>query len=164
LPGIAIGLYALLWFDPRHAELGLGLVIIAYSVYSIARPPLHLQAAYERAVQTPAGLLNGFLTGLTGSQVMPLLPFMLSLDLNRAQLVQATNIAVTLASAFMVIGLMASGLMSLPGLGVSVLAILPAMAGVFIGTRIRGLIPEGKFKTVLLVVLGLLGVGLIACG
>ncbi|MBU2534177.1 MAG: sulfite exporter TauE/SafE family protein [Alphaproteobacteria bacterium] len=161
LPGIAIGLYALTWVNPRSAEMVLGALIIIYSLYSILRPIALLPAGLERPLQTPAGMLNGFLTGLTGSQVMPLLPYMLSLGLGRAELVQATNIAVTLASGFMAIGLLGSGLMTLPGLGASILAIVPAMAGVMLGTRLRRLIPEGRFKLVVLVVLGLLGVGLI---
>lgn len=164
LPGIGVGLYALAWLDARHAEVVLGVLIVAYSTYSIMRPPVAIPATLQQPLQAPAGLLNGFFTGLTGSQVMPLLPYMLSLGLDRAQLVQATNIAVTLASGCMVIGLLAFGLMSLPGLGMSVLAIIPAMAGVVIGARLRGLIPEGQFKTVVLVVLGLLGVGLIVRG
>ncbi len=162
LPGIGIGLLGLAWLNPNHAEIVLGILIIAYSAYSLLQPPLIMPAGFERPVQLPAGLLNGFLTGLTGSQVMPLLPFMLSLDLDRARLVQATNIAVTLASGFMALGLLGSGMMTLPGLGASVLAIIPAMAGIYVGTRLRDLIPAGRFKLVVLVVLGLLGVALIA--
>jgi len=160
LPGIAIGLWALAWLNPRHAELVLGVLIVIYSAYSILRPPVTMPKNLERPIQTPAGLLNGFFTGLTGSQVMPLLPYMLSLGLSRTQLVQATNIAVTLASGTMAIGLLSSGLMTLPGLGASVAAIIPAMLGVLIGTRLRNIIPEGQFKKVVLIVLGLLGVGL----
>jgi len=164
LPGIALGLFALGHFDARHAELVLGVLIIVYSVYSIARPAVVMPVGMQRTIQSPAGLLNGFFTGLTGSQVMPLLPYMLSLGLERARLVQATNISVTLASGCMAIGLLSAGLMSLPGLGASVLAIIPAMAGVMIGTRMRDLIPAGQFKTVVLAVLGLLGLALILRG
>lgn len=77
---------------------------------------------------------------------------------------QATNIAVTLASVCIAIGLLSVGLISLPSLGPFVLAIVPAMAGVMIGTRLRGLIPTGQFKTVVLAVLGLLGLALILRG
>lgn len=164
LPGIALGPWALAWLDPRHAEIVLGALIVAYSVYSIVRPPIRMPEKLEQPLQSPAGLLNGFFTGLTGSQVMPLLPYMLSLELSRNQLVQATNITVTLASATMAVGLLSSGQMSLPGLGASIAAIIPAMLGVLIGTRMRSLIPAGQFKTVVLVVLGLLGGGLIVRG
>ena len=50
------------------------------------------------------GLLNGALTGFTGSQVMPLMPYMLALNLEPALFVQAVNIAVVVASAFLGIG------------------------------------------------------------
>jgi uncharacterized membrane protein YfcA len=124
LPGIAFGLMALSWLNPRHAELILGVLIVIYSLYSIARPPFVMPERLQRPIQ-------------------------------------ATNISVTLASGFMAIGLLGSGLMSLPGLGASTAAIVPAMLGVMLGTRLRGRIQEGQFKTVVLVVLGLLGAGLI---
>jgi hypothetical protein len=79
LPGIALGLFALGHFDACSAELVPGVWIIRYS---IARPAIILPLGLQRTIQPPAGLLNGFFTGLTGSQVMPLLPY----RLDRAQL------------------------------------------------------------------------------
>ena len=77
-------------------------------------------------------------------------------------MVQAVNLAVTIASGFMTLALLQSGLMSVPSLGVSVAAIIPAMAGIYLGTRARELIPVAHFRSVVLVVLGVLGLLLIA--
>ena len=164
LPGILVGLQALVWVDPRYAEIALGILIALYAAYSIVRPPLALPVRYESPLQMPAGLMNGFFTGLTGSQVLPLLPYMLSLKLDPNRMVQAVNISVTLASGFMIIGLFGTGLMTLPGLGVSIAAIIPAMAGIAIGVQCRRLIPEAQFKRVVLVILGFLGLALIMRG
>ena len=61
----------------------------------------------SRALRVPVGLVNGIFTGLTGSQMMPLLPYMLALRLDTNRFVQANNIAVTLASAFLATALLA---------------------------------------------------------
>ena len=89
---------------------------------------------------------------------------MLSVSLDRAQLMQTTNITVTLASGCLAIGLLSAGLMSLPGFGALVFAIIPAMPGMMIGTRLRGLILAGHLKTAVLAVPGLLGLALILRG
>ncbi len=101
-----------------------------------------------------------FCTGLTGSQVMPLLPLMLSLQLDSARMVQAVNIAVTTASGFMAIALLAGGMMSLPGLGGSIAAVIPAMAGIYLGVKLRSLIPDASFKRLVLMIFGCIGVAL----
>ena len=160
LPGIVLGIHGLSTFDARTTEIVLGLLISGYALYSIVRPPVAMPVQYQGPVQMPAGLLNGFLTGLTGSQVLPLLPYMLSLQLDPARMVQAVNLSVTLASAFMAVGLLTAGLMTLPTLGFSVLAILPAIAGIYLGSLVRGQIPSAHFKTLVLVVLGCIGLAL----
>ncbi len=161
-PGVCLGLSALFWVDQRIGEIVLGSLIAGYSVYSLSRPPFILPERFHGPLQLPAGLLNGFFTGLTGSQVLPLLPYMLSLRLDPDRFVQAINLSVTISAGIMIIGLLASGLMSWPGFAASAACIGPAMIGIAIGTRIRRLIPSQHFRTVVLIILGIIGVALIA--
>ncbi|HUS95146.1 MAG TPA: sulfite exporter TauE/SafE family protein [Hyphomicrobiaceae bacterium] len=161
LPGIVVGIMLLGWIDQRIAEVVLGVLIVAYAVIAVTRPPFFLPERLQRPLQVPAGLLNGLFTGLTGSQVLPLLPYMLALRLDPDRMVQAVNIAVTLAAGFMAIGLLTAGMMTLPGLGFSIAATIPAMAGILIGTRLRRLILAAQFRIIVLIVLGVLGLILI---
>ena len=110
-----------------------------------------------RAAQVPVGFSNGVLTGFTGSQVMPLMPYMLALNLEPTLFVQAVNIAVVVASAFLGIGLWIAGLMSAPDFSLSVLAIAPALLGVQLGSWARRHIPASQFKSIVLAVLLLIG-------
>lgn len=161
IPGVCVGIFALTWIDQRIAEIMLGVLIIGYSFYSAFRPPLFLAERFQRPLQIPAGFLNGLFTGMTGSQVLPLLPYMLSLKLDPDRFVQAVNISVALSAAIMVIVLLISGLMTWPGFFMSILYIVPAMAGITIGTRIRRLIPAANFRGVVLFILAILGLFLI---
>jgi|HubBroStandDraft_4_1064222.scaffolds.fasta_scaffold335114_1 uncharacterized membrane protein YfcA len=162
LPGTVLGIALLVWIDQRLSTIALGLLIIAYALFGLAQPSLSLRSSLERQLQFPVGLVNGFLTGLTGSQVLPLVPYILALHIDADRTVQAINLAITITSAFLMVGLYQSGVMSLPSLGLSVVAILPAMAGIHVGTRARSFIPVQHFRTVVQIVLGLLGLVLVA--
>jgi len=153
LPGIAIGIYLLVWIAQSVAVRTLGLIIIGYALMTLLRPQLLISRASERVLQVPTGFANGVLTGLTGSQVMPLFPYMMALDLDPNRLVQAINLAVTLASVCLAVGLFSAGILTPELAAASVLAILPALAGVEIGTRMRAHIPAAQFRSVVLYVL-----------
>jgi uncharacterized membrane protein YfcA len=131
----------------------LGLIIIAYALFTLFRPQLIISKASERVLQVPTGFANGVLTGLTGSQVMPLFPYMMALELDPNRLVQAINLAVSLASVILAMALVSAGIMTWPIVAASVLAIVPALAGAEIGSRVRAYIPASQFRSVVLYVL-----------
>ncbi len=163
LPGIGLGLFILFWLGNSSLAVSiLGAAIVSYAAFALWRPQLALSGQAARMLQVPTGFANGVLTGLTGSQVMPLFPYMMALDLDPNRLVQAINLSVMLASTVLAVSLFATGIMTLPLLAVSVLAIAPALLGVEIGRRVRGLIPATQFRTCVLVILFLMGISLVA--
>jgi uncharacterized membrane protein YfcA len=162
IPGIFYGTTLLGWVDQQSATRVLGLITVSYVLYAIVRPNLHLPASWEGPLQLPAGILNGFLTGLTGSQIMPLLPYMLSLKLNANEFVQAVNIAVVTASMILILALIYSGLMTWPLAGASVIGIVPASLGVYLGNHLRSKIPSATFRTVVLFTLLAMGFSFMA--
>jgi uncharacterized membrane protein YfcA len=63
--GVPLGAYLLTYIDPAHLRVGVGMLLILYSTYNLARPilkPITSNAPTDVAV----GLLNGLLGGLTG--------------------------------------------------------------------------------------------------
>lgn len=161
LPGITIGIYLLLWINQAVAVTTLGVIVIGYSLMTLLRPTFALSSSAARLLQVPTGFLNGVLTGLTGSQVMPLFPYMMALDLDPNRLVQSINLAVMIASIFLAFGLIAAGVITTPLLLFSLAAILPALLGVEIGNRLRQMIPVARFRVIVLLVLLTTGVSMI---
>jgi uncharacterized membrane protein YfcA len=161
VPGIACGIAMLLWVDQTLATRILGLLTILYALLAIAQPQLSLTPRLELPLQLPVGLINGVFTGLTGSQVMPLLPYMLSLRLDADRFVQAVNIAVALASLVMGLGLALAGLMSWTLAGLSVTGVLPAFLGVSLGNALRRHLPATTFRIFVLLVLAATGLSLV---
>lgn len=162
VPGVAVGIYLLVWIGSSLAAKMLGTIIVGYVALILLRPRYALSVRLERLLQFPTGFANGVLTGLTGSQVMPLFPYMMALQLEPARMVQAINLAVMIASAVLAFGLIATGAMTGQLLGLSVLAVGPALLGVEIGAKVRSKIPPSQFRLGVLLVLLLMGTLMIA--
>ena len=160
LPGILCGVYLLTWADKRVPAQFLGVIICAYVFLALVRPNLALPVKLARRARAPVGFCNGLLTGFTGSQVMPLMPYMLALKLEPELFVQAVNVSVVIASFFLGVGLWLAGLMSAPDLSLSLAAIAPALAGVQLGNWARRQLPAPQFKPIVLTVLLLIGFSL----
>ncbi len=104
LPGLALGLWVLPRIDDLKAAGLLGGVLATYAGFMLARGPWMMSEAMARLVKVPVGFLTGLFNGMTGSQVMPLVPYFLSVPLTPAQFVQASNISFTLSSLVMLAG------------------------------------------------------------
>lgn len=162
LPGLMIGLWLLGRVDPQTGAAILGCVLIGYAGFALARPNLTLPARLERSVGPPAGFLTGLVNGLTGSQVMPVLPYLMALRLDPARFVQAINISFTLSSAVMVLGLSRLGLMTWEAAAVSTAGILPVFLGIRLGSKVRRRLSPEQFRLAVLGLLAALGAILIA--
>lgn len=161
IPGLLIGLIGLSYVNKQTAAAVLGVVISIYVVYALAKPSMALPIALERGLKAPIGLINGVVNGLTGSQMMPIMPYMLALSLTPNELVQATNIAFTFSSFIMMAGLAKIGFLTGHMLALSALALIPAFAGVKIGTLVRRRIDAETFRKLVLVLLFGLGASLV---
>ncbi|MCB2018703.1 MAG: sulfite exporter TauE/SafE family protein [Hydrogenophaga sp.] len=155
------GLWTLTQMTGAHAAAVLGGVLLVYVGFALSNAHFRLSEARTRKLEPVIGAATGFINGLTGSQVMPLIPYLLSIGLPRDRFVQASNQSFTLSSIAMAIGLGATGLMKPADLVVSALGVVLVALGVSLGQRIgRHLAPQA-FRAAVLVVLAVLGLGLI---
>ena len=153
VPGIALGLALLTWLDQRHAGAALGVVLFCYGVFALRTPELRLPARLERPLAPLIGFLTGIVNGLTGSQVMPVLPFMLALRLERDRFIQGINCSFTFCSLVMAAGLSQIGLMTVDTALVSALGLLPVYIGVTLGGRLRRRLSPEIFRRLVLCML-----------
>lgn len=137
LPGLMAGLAILVAIDAGAAKAILGLVLIAYAVWALSNASFALSAKWERALKMPVGLGTGFVNGLTGSQVMPVLPYLLSLNLDKNAFVQAINISFTLSSLVMLFGMNQLGYLSAKTFMLAIASLLPVLLTVFLAGRLQ---------------------------
>ncbi|MEQ1649468.1 MAG: sulfite exporter TauE/SafE family protein [Hyphomicrobiaceae bacterium] len=162
VPGIAVGVNMLVWVPQAVAVKVLGCTIVAYVVLALSRPRMSLAPSLEAPLQLPTGFLNGLLTGLTGAQVMPLFPYVMSLNLDTDRTVQAINIAVLLSTLILAAGLATAGFMTSDLLVLSLIGVAPAMLGVAVGNSVRRHIPHERYKSYALATLLLMGAMMLA--
>lgn len=158
VPGIGVGIVVLSHLDQALATRSLGIIILLYAALTLGQPALTLQPRTARWLMVPSGIATGMITGLTGSQVMPLLPYMMALGLAPDRLVQAINLSVLICSSTLALLLLGTGTVPLILALASLAAVPLALAGVWLGTRLRRHIAPATFRRLMLMVL--LGMGL----
>lgn len=156
--GVAAGLALLTWMETRIAAAVLGVVLIVYGLFALKTPDLSLPAHLEKPLGPVTGLVTGIINGLTGSQLMPVLPYLMALRLDRERFVQAINCSFTLSSLVMAAGLSKIGLMNTETALVSTLGIVPVWIGLKLGSRIRRRLAPELFRKLVIYMLMASGV------
>ena len=158
--GVPIGAALLGYVSPSHLRIGVGVLLIAYSLYSLARPALKpIQGG--RPAEIAVGMLNGLLGGLTGLAGIVVVIWCqlrgLPKDAQRAifQPVLFTALAIG-ALSLAAVGAVTAEAVKLYLLGLPVL-----LAGTWSGLKLYGKLDDAAFRKVILLLLLVSGLGLI---
>lgn len=158
--GTVTGSALLVRVGPLWSGLGLGSALMVYAGYALLSPALSVSPRSERCLSPVIGLVTGAVTGATGVFVMPAVPFLQALQLDRDELVQALGLSFTVSTVALAIGLVTHGAFRLEQLGMSAIAIVPALAGMWLGQTVRVRISPKRFRQCFLLFLALLGLEL----
>jgi hypothetical protein len=139
------------------AVAALGGALIMYAAGGLASFTLQVPPQGERAASPVVGLVTGAVTAATGVFVIPAVPYLQGLRLERDMLVQALGLAFTTSTIALAISLLLAGQFEMQAAGLSIYALVPALAGMTIGQWIRGRIRPEVFRRCFFV--GLLGLG-----
>jgi uncharacterized membrane protein YfcA len=161
IPGLILGLWVLSGIDGDRAKVVFGLVLLMWCGFSFLKPDLRLPAGLEGRLAPVSGICTGFLNGLTGSQVMPAVPFLMSLHLGRNAFIQAANCSFTMSSLIMMAGLGYLGLFTGTDVVISTAGVVCVFIGVKFGTAIRERLSEGAFRNIILAMLTLMSISLL---
>lgn len=161
IPGLVIGLTILVKIDADLAKAILGLVLIAYALWALVNRTFSLSLGWERLLKVPAGFCTGLVNGLTGSQVMPVLPYLLSLNLDKKAFVQSINISFTFSSLVMLAGMNRLGHLPLNSILIALGGLLPVLLTVPLAGRLQGRLTGALHRTLVLSFLLAMGVVLL---
>ncbi len=143
--------------DTAYLLILLGAVLCLYSVFSLLTPQLNLSATGTGWLPAAMGAIAGTITGLTGTFVVPAVPYFQALGLRPHVLIQTMGVWFTLATLSLGVGLNTNGNLTGEFIQLSTFAIAPALAGMWIGQRVRNKLPEQKFRTIFFLTLFVLG-------
>ena len=141
-----------------NSEALLGGMLLLYGLYGLAAKQIPNLSRYAAVLSPLVGYLGGALTVATGVVVIPVVPYLQSLHLQRDDLVQSLGMAFTVSTACLAIFLQQNPVDHLPiDYAWSLMALVPALLGMWLGTRIRYRITEQKFRKVFFLGLMILG-------
>ena len=159
--GVCVGIFAgagMLTSDSSgRAVLGLGICLIVYALLGLSAVRFHVPRRAEPWLSPLVGLATGLVTGATGIFVIPAVPYLQALDLDRDDLVQALGLSFTTSTLALAYVLTQAGILQSSLAGLSLLAIAPALAGMVAGQMVRGRIPPDAFRICFFVGMLLLG-------
>jgi uncharacterized protein len=155
--GTAGGASLLVRVDPKWSGAALGIALLVYAVYALISPAFSISSRVELWLSPIVGLVTGVITGGTGVFVMPAVPYLQSLRFDKDQLVQALGLSFTVSTVALAGGLLANGAFKADQLALSSLALFPALAGMWLGQKVRARISPRRFRQLFLTFLFLLG-------
>ncbi|MDM1249256.1 MULTISPECIES: sulfite exporter TauE/SafE family protein [unclassified Acinetobacter] len=155
LLGIIVGsvwsIFPTLGHSTTHfqSEALLGAMLALYGAYGLFAKNMPNLAPYEKYLSPIVGYLGGALTVATGVVLIPVVPYVQSLQLKRDDLVQTLGLAFTVSTCCLAVFLHLNPVENTPiNYQLSLIALIPALMGMWLGTKIRYRIPEQKFRKV----------------
>ncbi len=148
--------------NPAWSAFALGGALIAYAVFAMFSPSLTVSQAKEKWLSPVIGGATGIITGATGVFVMPAVPFLQSLGLRKDELVQALGLSFTVSTVALAVGLFLHDAFRVEQISLSLFSLIPALAGMWLGQKVRARISARRFRQCFLLFLMVLGLELVS--
>ena len=149
---------------PQAMNRVLGAALLAYALLGLRAVRFAVPARAEPVLTPVVGVVNGLITGVTGTFVIPVVMYLEALGLDRDEIVQMMGITFSISTAALVVALMMHDAYRFDAGVVSAAAVVPAIAGMALGARLRARLTPAAFRKWLLVGLGVVGLKLLAIG
>jgi uncharacterized membrane protein YfcA len=148
--GICAGVALASWLPSLHdgpARALLGACLAAYGASGLTGwRPRPLARGFDGLAAPVVGALTGLITAFTGVFVLPAVPYLQSLQLDRRELAQALGLSFTTSTIALAVLLAARGQLGVAASLQSLFAVAPALAGMVVGQKLRDAMSEGTFR------------------
>jgi len=149
--GLMTGPYA------RYGTIVLGVLLVIYAVIGLSRFSFRVARADERWIGGIVGLITGVVSAATGVQVIPSMPFMQAIGMEKDELVQALGVFFTVATVALAFNLTSAGLLNASTTVPGAVAMVGSFTGMMIGQAVRSRLQPEAFRRWFLVAMILLG-------
>jgi len=142
----------------RYGTIVLGILLVIYAIIGLNKFSFSVARRHEKWIGGIVGVMTGMVSAATGVQVIPSMPFMQAIGMEKDELVQALGVFFTVATVALAFNLTAAGLLTaataLPG----AVAMAAAFAGMFIGQAVRSRMQPEVFRRWFLIAMIFLGI------
>jgi uncharacterized membrane protein YfcA len=136
----------------------LGVLLCLYALFSLVSPRLRVPPHAEWWLAPLVGAATGWLAVLTGVFIVPLGPYLNALSLERDELIQALGLSLLMSAISIAVALARENALPAQALAMSLAALAPAGAGLWLGQWLRERTSPAVFVRVFAV--ALLAIGL----
>lgn len=140
-----------------QATTALGAALVLYALVGLTAVRFAVPARTEGWLSPLVGAATGLVTAATGVFVIPAVPYLQALALEKEDLVQALGLSFTVSTLALAASLAHEGALGLSIAGASLLALAPALCGMVLGQWIRARLRPDVFRSCFF--LGLLALG-----
>jgi uncharacterized membrane protein YfcA len=160
--GVVLGTFLLGIVPEAWLAVVLAALLFAYLALYLSRPDVTLTPTIARLTAVPVGLVTGVLQGAAGISTPVSVTFIHSQRLPREAHLFAVSAMFTILSATQILALTAVGVMTWRLIALSIAALVPIMAGVWLGQYLGSRVSKKTFERLTLAAIALIAVGLLA--
>jgi len=135
----------------------LGVLLAIYAVLGLSEVRFHVARRHERWVGGVVGVLTGIGAAGTGVFAIPAVPYLQATGMEKEELVQAMGLFFTVSTVALGYNLAAADLLNVGVAQLSTVALVAALAGMWIGQILRLRMPAATFRRWFFVFLFALG-------
>jgi uncharacterized membrane protein YfcA len=139
------------------AKVGLGVTLVLYAGLGLAGFRRSVATRHEGWLGPTIGAVTGLVTGATGVFVIPAVPYLQAIGLEKDELIQALGLSFTVSTIALALGLLRVDAWHVNDIWTSLLALAPALVGMYAGQWLRGRFSAATFRKVFFAGLLLLG-------
>lgn len=150
--GLMTGPYA------SYGTVVLGVLLVIYAIIGLSKARFSVQRQNEKWIGGIVGLITGVISAATGVQVIPSMPFMQAIGMEKDELVQALGVFFTTATVALAFNLTGAGLLNASVAIPALVAMVTAFTGMYLGQLLRSRMDADTFRRWFLIAMLLLGI------
>ncbi len=147
--------------DGKWLVVILGAILTAYALIGISGYSITIPREKERFIGPVFGAVNGVTTGMTGVTSTPSVIYLNGLGMAREMFIQSMGLLFFISYVVLTLSFWARDLVDFENATLSAFAVLPTMAGIWLGQKLRHRTTEASFKRLFYRVLLVIGLYLI---
>ncbi|WP_458759881.1 sulfite exporter TauE/SafE family protein [Afipia sp. TerB] len=141
----------------RYGTIVLGVLLVIYAILGLTKVRFHVARRNEKWIGGIVGLITGVVAAATGVQVIPSMPFMQAIGMEKDELIQALGVFFTTATLAQAYNLTGAGLINMSIAVPTTIAMVAAFAGMSLGQVVRSRMDAETFRRWFLIAMMLLG-------
>lgn len=142
----------------RYGETFLGVALVLYALTGLAAYRFSITPRHETWLSPIIGAATGLVTAVTGVFVIPAVPYLQAIGMEKEELVQALGLSFTVSTMALAVNIAAAGALNVTMAGATLAALLLACLGMSAGQAVRLRLQPATFRRWFFIGLTVLGV------